>query len=261
MLLLEEFIKTGNWLFRWRSYLPLVMLAIVLLGFWSFAYPVGSHSYDLAWEMACLAVSLFGMSIRCYTIGHAPKGTSGRNTKRQVADTLNTTGMYSITRNPLYFGNFFMALGISMLPRLWWCSLIYVLAFWLYYERIIMAEESYLTGKFGKEYEDYAARTPAFLPNLKLWQPASLPISIRSVLRSEYSGLFGVITAFTVLELIGTYVAEGRVFFDPVWGWVFLVGFLVYITLRTLKKKTRLLHVEGRQLEASRASEVQRNAG
>jgi protein-S-isoprenylcysteine O-methyltransferase Ste14 len=261
MLLLEEFIKEGNWLFRWRSYLPLGMLVIVLLGFRGFAYPMGSHSYDLAWEMACLAVSLFGMSIRCYTIGRAPKGTSGRNTKRQVADTLNTTGMYSITRNPLYFGNFFMALGISMLPRLWWCSSIYVLAFWLYYERIIMAEERYLANKFGKEYEDYAARTPAFLPNLKLWQPAALPFSIRSVLRSEYSGFFGVITAFTVLELIGTYVAEGRVFFDPVWAVLFLVGFLVYITLRTLKKKTRLLHVEGRQLEAPRESGVQRSAG
>ena len=31
MALREELRKQGNWLFRWRSYLPLIMIVIVLL--------------------------------------------------------------------------------------------------------------------------------------------------------------------------------------------------------------------------------------
>ena len=100
------------------------------------------------------------LAIRAYTIGHTPKGTSGRNTKKQVANALNTTGAYSLVRNPLYLGIFFMGLGVALFAHLWWLTLIYVLAFWLYYERVIFAEEAYLRDKFGAEYLSWADRTP-----------------------------------------------------------------------------------------------------
>ena len=144
MSLKEQSAKTGEWLFRWRSYLPLVLMATIIPALQECSYPFGWHSYDLRWEMFCFTISLFGLLIRCYTIGYTPKGTSGRNTKSQKADSLNTTGIYSITRNPLYLGNFFMMLGVTMFLRVWWVSVIYALAFWLYYERIILAEESFL---------------------------------------------------------------------------------------------------------------------
>lgn len=246
MLLYEQSAITGTWLFRWRSYLPLVLIAVIIPAFEGFSYPFGSHSYDLVWEMFCLSISLFGLIIRSYTIGHTPKNTSGRNTKEQVADTLNTTGIYSVVRNPLYLGNFFMSLGVTMFVRVWWVSIIYALFFWLYYERIIMAEESFLKNKFGKRYKDYLSHTPSFIPNLNLWQPNVLPFSLRNVLKREYSGFFGVIGAFTVLEFVGDYVAERAIVFDPVWVTIFIFGLFVYITLRTLKRKTRLLHVVGR---------------
>jgi protein-S-isoprenylcysteine O-methyltransferase Ste14 len=44
--------------------------------------------------------------------------------------------------------------------RDWWVTVIFILAFCLYYERIIIAEESFMRRKFGKTYEDYAAQTP-----------------------------------------------------------------------------------------------------
>lgn len=246
MSLKDQMAKTGAWLFRWRSYLPLVLIVIIIPAFQEFSYPFGSHAYDLLWEMFCLSVSLFGLFIRCYTIGYTPKGTSGRNTKSQVAETLNTTGIYSIVRNPLYLGNFFMMLGVTMFPRTWWLCVIYALAFWLYYERIIMAEEAFLKTKFGEYYENYLASTPAFIPNFRLWQPNTLSFSFRNVLKREYSGFFGVIAAMTILNFFGKYIHEGTFGFDLVWMSIFAFGLIVYITLRTLKKKTRLLHVEGR---------------
>lgn len=133
-----------------------------------------------------------------------------------------------------------------MFVRVWWCPVIFALAFWLYYERIIMAEESFLKNKFGQEYEDYLSRTPAFIPNFTLWQPNILPFSFRHVLNREDAGFFSVITAFTALEFIGDYIVHGTIVFDPVWVTIFTFGLFTYITLRTIRKKTRLLHVEGR---------------
>jgi len=121
MALLEEFEKQGNWLFRYRGVLPLIILAVG-----AFIYiraelnPSPSsfmevNSYKSIYEISCLLVSLFGLAIRVYTIGHTPSKTSGRNIKEQVAESLNTTGIYSVVRHPLYLGNFFMWLGPAML--------------------------------------------------------------------------------------------------------------------------------------------------
>jgi hypothetical protein len=55
-----------------------------------------------------------------------------------------------------------------------------------------------------------------------------------------------MIASFTVLEFVGDYIITGKIIIDKVWLCLFLGGFGVYITLRTLKKKTRILNVEGR---------------
>lgn len=246
MALREEFESTGNWLFRWRSYLPLAIIGIFLLALREFEYPGRSETLDHLWEALCLLASFLGLGIRVFTIGHTPKGTSGRNTRQQVADTLNTTGMYSTVRNPLYLGNFFMGLGIALFAYLWWLTLIYILAFWLYYERIIFAEEAYLRNKFGIDYLEWANKTPVFIPKISQYRKANLPFSLRNVLKREYNGFFAVIVTFFILETFGEIFAKGRLEFDL--GWILLsgIGFIVWLTLRTLKKYTRILNVEGR---------------
>jgi len=238
----------GKWLFRWRSYLPLIFIAVIIPALLNYSYLFDSHVYDLIWGMFCFAISLFGLWIRCYTIGYTPKGTSGRNTKKQRADSLNTTGIYSITRNPLYLGNFFIVLGITMLLRVWWIYILYVLVFWLYYGRIIQIEESYLSNKYGKIFKDYVHRTPVFIPHLRLWQPTVLSFSFKKALKREYPSLFGIISAFTVLECAKDSAVKGSVVIDPVWMVIFSFGLLAYITLRILKKKTRLLRVKRQQV-------------
>jgi protein-S-isoprenylcysteine O-methyltransferase Ste14 len=246
MALKEEFEKVGNWLFRWRSYLPLLLAVIILAGMRNFKYPGDSHYWDRVWEILCLAISFFGLAIRSYTIGHTPNGTSERNTYSQEAKSLNTTGMYSIVRHPLYLGNFFCWLGVSMFPCVWPVSVIVILVFWIYYERIMFAEEEFLRGKFGKEYEKWTNKTPAFLPRLRNWIPNVLPFSLRNVLKREYSGFFAIIVSFTFLEIIGDIFAEGELELDPMWGALFLFGMITYLSLRTLKKKTGFLNVAGR---------------
>ncbi len=244
MGLREEFTSIGGWLFRWRSYLPLVLLGLILIALRHFDYIGHSQVLDDAWEILCMAVSFLGLAIRIYTVGHTPKGTSGRNTKGQKASRLNTTGAYSVVRHPLYLGNFFIWMGISLFVHIWWVTLICVLVFWLYYERIMFAEEEFLREKFGRKFEQWADKTPAFVPRLALWTPPDLPFSLKKVLKKEYNGFFAIIVMFTSLEIFGDYFIKGVFELDGMWKGIFLFGALTYVILRTLKKKTNLLSTE-----------------
>lgn len=118
MALQEEFESQGNFLFRYRGNLPLI---IVFVGIFVFVFDKlysvdGSCVPYSVIEYCSLAVSLLGLGIRIYTVGHTPANTSGRNTKQgQLADELNSSGIYSCVRHPLYLGNFFMWLGAALL--------------------------------------------------------------------------------------------------------------------------------------------------
>ena len=244
MALREELEQSGNWLFRWRSYVPLLLLALFLGAMYE--YPEANASAGVKWEMFSLLVSFAGLGIRILTIGYTPKNTSGRNTRSQVADTLNTSGIYSLVRNPLYLGNYLMALGFALFTALWWVPVIYSLVFWLYYERIIFAEESFLRDKFGEPYLAWAAEVPPFLPRLRGYQPAPLAFSLRNVLRREYNGFSTIIFNFFLLELASNLFTEGRFNAETPWDWLAAAGFLIWVLLRTLKRHTKLLDVEGR---------------
>lgn len=241
MPLREELEQSGNWLFRWRSYLPLILL--VPLTAELAAHP---RIPPASWQIVCGAVAALGLLVRAWTIGHTPHGTSGRNTRQQVAESLNTTGAYSLVRHPLYVGNYLMWLGIALFVGSAWVAIVVSLAFWLYYERIMLAEEEFLRRIFGQSYEEWAAHTPAFIPSFRHWTPPALPFSLRNVLRREYSGLFATVALFTLLVVLADLLRDGELAPHPAWYGIFAGGLVVYLTLRTLKRHTRLLDVEGR---------------
>lgn len=241
MALKEELEKTGNWFFRWRSYLPLLLMGIILVGLRDFDYPGHNHDWDLLWGIFCLLVSFFGLGIRVYVISHTQEGTSGRNTRQQKAVCLNVTGLYSIVRHPLYLGNFFIWLGISLFLRLWWLSLLWVLIFWLYYERIMFAEEEFLRRKFGREFEEWSNNTPCFIPRFNKWKRPNVSFSLRKAMKDEYSGFFAIIASFTFLEVVGDIIIKGTPELDWQWVLIFFIGLSTYLILRTLKKKGLLI--------------------
>jgi protein-S-isoprenylcysteine O-methyltransferase Ste14 len=243
----EHLEQTGNWLFAWRSYLPAIFLALLFFGMRNFNYLGGQHEYQEAWAVGCLAVSLAGLCLRALVVGYAPQRTSGRNTTEQIADQLNTTGMYSLVRHPLYLGNFLIWLGISSFCLLWWLTVIFMLLFCVYYERIMFAEEEFLRRKFGDRFLDWAAATPAFLPRLRRWRPPALPFSLRNVLRREYTALLGIFVAFSALEVQEHLVVEHRLLVsEPTWHFLLAAAACVAVALRYLKRHTEALSVEGR---------------
>jgi protein-S-isoprenylcysteine O-methyltransferase Ste14 len=241
----EESRHIGHWLFRWRSFLPLLTISMFLITLINYTYPKGSFILDILWEIFCFTISFLGLGIRIYTVGHTPKGTSGRNTKSQKAYILNTTGMYSLVRHPLYVGNFLIWLGITCFPHSLFFSLVAILLFFLYYKRIIFVEEEFLRERFGQTFIEWAEKTPVMFPRLKNWQKPSLPFSLKTVLKREHTGFFVIMTSFTCMEVVGDLFYKGK--WQISWFYCLLFGFglATYIVLLTLKKK-HLLYVEGR---------------
>lgn len=203
---------------------------------------------DGAWMLACYALGITGLVVRCLTVGFVPPRSSGRNTKRQRADELNTTGIYSLVRHPLYLGNTLVLLGLALATRsLWFAALSIALSVFCL-ERIIIAEEGHLLGKFGKRFRRWAIRTPAILPRFRRWKPADRRFSWKMLVRREYGTLFGVIVAFTVVDFGGATLGKGMTadgWLREQQGWVtFVVGaFVLYAILRFLRKHTRLLRI------------------
>jgi protein-S-isoprenylcysteine O-methyltransferase Ste14 len=253
MLLQETMERQGEFLFRWRSYLPLALVPAAVAALTQGAGPEqvwGETAYHV-WAYACMVLSFSGLAIRWATVGFVPVRTSGRNTKAQRAETLNTTGLYSLTRNPLYLGNFVAVLGITASIGVWWFVAIVCLSYWLYIERIIATEEAFLARKFGTEYEAWAAETPAFFPSFRRWVSPTLPFSIVTLLRREYNGVLAVGAAFMVLEVMRDLWLEGERFSawvheDGVWAALLMITALTFVTLRTLKKYTDVLRASVR---------------
>jgi len=245
----DGMIAHGLWLFRWRSYLPLLMIALLLGGFLQFHYWLDSDRSNEIWEFSSLGVALLGLALRIVTVGFVPRGTSGRGTRRLNASELNTTAMYSIVRHPLYLANFVIWLGVLLFFHNPLLLAVGALAYWLYYERIIVAEEAFLERTFGASFAAWAAETPALLPRPPWrwrWRKAGLHFSWRSVLRREYSTFFAIIATFTALQITGDAIVQHRLRVEPAWIAVFCFGAAAYLALRTVKKVTSLLDEPGR---------------
>jgi protein-S-isoprenylcysteine O-methyltransferase Ste14 len=246
MALREDFQSQGSWLFRWRSYLPVVLVTLIALAFTRLDWPWHSYRIHEIVEFVSLGISFLGLLIRVATAGYAPARTSGRNTRQQIAADLNTTGMYSMVRHPLYLGNYLIGLGIALVLFVWWLPVIYSLAFWLYYERIMYAEEEFLRGQFGNTFDEWARTRPAFWPRIALWRRPTLPFSWRSVLRREYTALMVIVLGHTGIEFFEHVAIDHRLKWEPFWIVFSIGGTAAYFVLRALKKHTNLLDVPGR---------------
>jgi len=250
MALQEEFEEQGIWLFKYRGILPLIILLIgTVLYLRTEIYPetfiLEETPYEIYYEMLCLLVSLFGLGVRVYTVGYTPINTSGRNTKEQIADTLNTTGIYSLVRHPLYLGNFFMWLGPAMMTGNLWFVVAFGFFYWIYYERIMFAEEQFLRRKFGIIYTDWAKTVPAFIPNFKNFKYSNLPFSIKKVLKKEKNGLLALFAIFFIFDLSGEMI-EGKNHYNYFLIASFILALTAYLVLKYLKKRTPILDENGR---------------
>lgn len=252
-MLFEEMVRQGDWLFRWRSYLPFMIAPIFVLFFYEADWFHWSYSWlsEEAWHIGCLSITLIGFACRIAVAGFALQGTSGRNTVKQNASLLNSTGMYSVVRHPLYFSNFLIFVGFVLLFKSATLLMITAMFFFLYYERIMLAEEAFLEGRFGAEFRVWALKTPAFLPRPSAWRRPDTTFSMRSAIRREHQTLLLIIACFVSFEVLDALVLEGRAFpewaaTEPYWLASLACAASFYLASQYLKKHTKVLNVAGR---------------
>jgi protein-S-isoprenylcysteine O-methyltransferase Ste14 len=229
----EELPTTGDVLFRWRSYMPLVLVPLFVLSVADNRLPT-----PFAWELFCFLVALCGLLVRALVIGTAPHGTSARGTRRPTAESLSTRGAYSVVRHPLYVANTLVALGCALLSGTWYLPIIIVLVGFIYHERIAAREEAFLQATFGDAFRTWANEVPAMIPSFGRYVPAEVPFQTRRVILQESHGLCAIGTAFLLLDTIEDSMRTGYFHLDPRWLAIFLLSLMPFLVV-VLAKKTR----------------------
>lgn len=245
MALTEQMQGQGTWLFKHRGVLPLIIFVIGAGLFlknesspenWILKEELQHYLY----ELGCLIISFIGFFIRVYTVGYSRPNTSGRNTKQQVADELNTSGIYSIVRNPLYVGNFFMWLGIAMLTGNFWFIIAFILFYFLYYERIIFTEEEFLKDKFGDTYLNWAKKTPIIVPRFSSFVKSEYIFNWKKVLRQEKNGFAALMIIFCLFDIAGELIKK-QPDINETLQYLGIFSVLTYFILKFIKYRTKLL--------------------
>jgi len=105
-------IALGKFFFGYRNVLgPAIFLLALALS--RPQYPLGRQDLNIAFDAAGVVLVLLGQLIRVVTIGYEYIVRGGRN-RHVYADDLVQGGMFALSRNPLYFGNVLIAVGLAL---------------------------------------------------------------------------------------------------------------------------------------------------
>lgn len=164
-----------------------IMVIVVILGFWSpwiEAWGIGHRISMLEWlplelsrlgaasfATASAAVIVFGSLVAAVGMifriwGSAYLGYSTVHHGEMQAGRVMADGPYRFVRNPLYLGDWFMILAMTLVmpPTGAAFSMVLITVFLL---RLILGEEAFLSGQLGEPYKEYLRTTPRLIPRLR----------------------------------------------------------------------------------------------
>ncbi len=226
-------LKLGNFLFKHRSFTPVPFIVLVFIVF----KPIDMGEQNIIVNMGGLLVSLFGEMIRVISVGYAFAGTSGRESYLR-AENLNVTGIYSIVRNPLYIGNFFMFTGLVAVFSNIYALLVFGVFLILQYYFVILAEENFLIETYGKDYETYCTRVRRIIPTFKDYKKNRNPFNLKKVIFKENDSVFNMLVMYLLVLLYKERVFTGGIgspFYYIIPGVFLIAG---YVIIKVLKKKS-----------------------
>jgi len=138
-------------------------------------------------------VALPGLALRAWATGHLRKN-----------DALANTGPYAYTRNPLYLGSFVIGLGFTIAAGRLVLGLVFAALFLGIYVPVMRVETRTLGELFGKNYQDYAAAVPLFLPRVTAYRAGAAKAKFDPALYRryrEYQAAIGLVVAWLVLAI------------------------------------------------------------
>ena len=175
-----------EWIFKMRGGIwTLIFVAILFM-------VRGTTPEIMAVSVVIVAM---GQIWRCWSAGIIGL-YRGENVK---ALKLATGGPYSLMRNPLYFGNFVIGLGWSLIAGKWAVIIFAVSFFVLYVLVIIPHEEEFLRTKFGHEYEEYCGRVKMFMPVKIDMASITAPVDWEIIRKSEIHTIISTIIGTAII--------------------------------------------------------------
>lgn len=115
---------------------------------------------------------------------------------------LVTDGLYGHLRHPLYAGSFLLGVGLALMVGDWLLISVFLVLFLVNHGTVIRSEERELEALYGKEYAQYRAEVPAFIPKLPLRRGPVLPARLREALVRECDSLFLWLALPLLLQLV-----------------------------------------------------------
>lgn len=233
-------IPFGNFFFKYRDYLfPVVFLALAsAVKPFQFA---GEPLYDHLADALGLGIAISGQALRAAVIGYAYIKRGGKN-KQVYADGLVVEGFFAHCRNPLYVGNLMVLIGLILVHGgplfVAIGSLFYLFA----YRCIVAAEENFLRGKFGAQYDEYCARVGRFWISFKGIGKSleGMEYDWKRVVRKEYGSTFTWVSAALLLLIYERVSWNGWEAARPQAIWIssaFIPLAVLYVIVRIAKKK------------------------
>ena len=144
-------------LFAWPPYsksekklVPIQMLLMLIPCIYSIFLPL---KLGVAWFYAGLFIYLLGLAfiiMAVITFSATP------------LDKPNTTGIYRVSRNPMYFGWFLVYFGIGTASTSWLFMLLSV-ALIILMTILAVPEERFCCEKYGDAYREYMNKTPRWI--------------------------------------------------------------------------------------------------
>jgi protein-S-isoprenylcysteine O-methyltransferase Ste14 len=226
--------RAGAWLFHYRSYTPLPLIALCLL----FFRPADLGDWNLPLQLFGLLLALLGEAVRVLAVGHAAAGTSGRENYLR-ADGLNCTGLYSLVRNPLYIGNLLIFAGLLTTFASLWAGAITLALLALQYALVVRAEERYLHGQHRAAYDDYCRRVPRWWPRFHGGLPPAHPFDLKHVVFKENDSLFNLLAMFLLIVAYKGRLLHGRWPAPGLLGGTLATLCAAYAAIKIVKRKKR----------------------
>ena len=136
---------------------PIVTLIFIGLIFGSTNY-VAADIFPFQ-NLISLAILLIGLGFMFLGVREFKKlQTTVNPLNPEAATSLVTSGVFSVTRNPMYLGMSFILLATSIFSGAWLGLLLIIIFMWYITIFQILPEEKAMQDLFGETFEDYKAR-------------------------------------------------------------------------------------------------------
>ncbi|MCL5105245.1 MAG: hypothetical protein M1133_14200 [Armatimonadetes bacterium] len=180
---------------RTMTWYRVPLMAIAFVGILGFIHNPNAFWYGVP-------VAIIGELIQMWATSHLHKDTR-----------FTISGPYSHVRNPMYFGRFFVGLGIFIMTWNPYLVVGYVVLYSIYGPLRVRREERRLREIFAPDYQNYCAEIRPWLPRLK-------PYSKSENRRAKWSQICAnheqIVALGVIVVLIGIYFRIDRL---AEWYW------------------------------------------